>query len=299
MDSAAADQIVELSNGTRICCRIDGSPGGETVVLIAGLGQQLIAWPQALVDRLVADGYQVVRLDNRDAGRSSRSDRPAPGKLQLLAGRVRPDAYALEDMAADIVDLLDRLEIERAHLVGQSMGGMIAQVVAASAPAKVASLTSFFSTTGDPKVGQPNLRTKLLLTAPTPSTRERAVAGHLRMARHLQGRVYGMDTDHERAHAAEAWDRADGADPDAMARQIQAILASGDRTASLRTISVPTLVIHGDRDPIVDPSGGRATAAAIPGARHVTIAGMGHHLAPGLIERYADLITRNAQGAHA
>lgn len=287
----STDRFAELSNGLRICYRTDGDPAGEPVVLVAGLGQQLTVWPSELVEALVGRGYLVVRLDNRDVGRSSRIKQPVPGTLRMMLARPRPGAYTLGDMAGDVVALLDRLGLERVHLVGQSMGGMIAQTVAASAPERVLSLTSIYSTTGEAKVGQPSLRTKLMLMRRAARNVEEAVAGHLGMTRHLAGRGFPIDEDIERAYATEAWERAGGANGAGTARQIQAIQASGDRTAEVATIAVPTLVVNGDRDPIVHPTGGLATARAIPGARHVIVRGMGHHVAPTLVPRLVDEIT--------
>lgn len=293
----SADQFAEVGDGLRICYRLDGDPDGEPLVLVAGLGQQLTVWPQPLVDALVAEGYRVVRLDNRDAGRSTKVDQPTPGTLRMLLGRPRPGAYTLGHMAGDVVALLDHLGLERVHLVGQSMGGMIAQTVAACAPARVRSLVSIYSTTGDTKVGQASFRTKLMVTRRGPRDAEEAVAGHLAMTRHLAGRDFPIDEDAERAYAAEAWERAGGANGAGLARQIQAIQASGDRTAEVATITVPTLVVNGDRDLIVHPTGGVATARAVAGSRHVVIRGMGHHLAPTLVPRIVEEILTTHRSA--
>lgn len=286
----SADQYAVLSDGLRICYRTDGDPDGVPLVLVAGLGQQLTVWPQQLIDALVAEGYHVVRLDNRDVGRSSKVKQPTPGTLRMLLGRPRPGAYTLAHMAGDVVGLLDHLGLERVHLVGQSMGGMIAQTVAACAPGRVLSLVSVYSTTGDTKVGQASLKTKLMVTRRPPRTAEEYVAGHLLMTRHLAGRGFPIDEAVEHAYAAEAWERAGGANGAGVARQIQAIQASGDRTAEVATITVPTLVVNGDRDLIVHPTGGVATARAVAGSRHVVIRGMGHHLAPTLVPRLVEEI---------
>ncbi|WP_166969235.1 alpha/beta fold hydrolase [Brevibacterium atlanticum] len=296
--SNRSDRFAHLPSGLKLCYRREGDDAGPLVVLVAGIGQHLTAWPQALVDGLVARGFSVIRFDNRDVGRSTRIARPAPGDLRLLTARPRPDAYTLVDMARDVTGLLDAVAVDRAHLVGQSMGGMIAQTVAARVPRRVASLTSMISTTGHRRVGQPDPKSKLLLTAPPARTIEQAVSSHLRMTRHLSGRDYAIDPHFERSYAVEAWARDGGANPDGLARQIQAIQASGDRTAELGRISAPTLVVHGDRDVMVHPSGGRATAAAIADAQYVTIPGMGHHLAPGLVDHLLDLIAANVKRAH-
>jgi pimeloyl-ACP methyl ester carboxylesterase len=195
-------------------------------------------------------------------------------------------------MAADTVGLLDALGIERAHLVGMSMGGMIAQTVAARHPARVLTLTSIFSTTGHRRVGQPARSTLLRLARGPARTVEESVERHLAMLAHIGSTTFPPDQDHERAWATAVWDRCGGARSGApVARQIGAIQASGDRTAELARIAAPTLVVHGDRDLMVHPTGGRATADAVPGARHVEIAGMGHHLAPGVVDRLVELTT--------
>ncbi|WP_177524110.1 alpha/beta fold hydrolase [Quadrisphaera granulorum] len=304
------DRFVELPAGPRICFRDTAdSPGSveddderrEVVLLVAGLGQDLTAWPDAFVDGLVARGLRVVRLDNRDIGRSSRICAPAPGLLRQLFRRPRADAYDLVDMAADAVGVLDHLGIERAHVVGQSLGGMIAQVLAARRPDRVASLTSIYSTTGAAAVGGAARSTLWRLRHAPATTVEVAVERHLGMMRHLAGTGFPLDGDAaaaEEARARGAWERGGGpASRIGPARQIQAIAASGDRTAELAWVSAPTLVIHGDRDVMVDPSGGAATAAAISGARHVVIPGVGHHLAPGLVERLVSLIADHVAAA--
>ena len=289
---ATGDRFVDLPAGPRICHRVDGPDDGTPLLLVAGLGLDLTSWPQRMVDGFVERGFRVVRLDNRDAGRSLRIDAPPPGRLRQLLARPRPDAYDLADMAADTVGLLDALDIERVHLVGMSMGGMIAQTVAARHPARVLTLTSIFSTTGHRRVGQPARSTLLRLARGPARTVEESVGRHLAMLAHIGSTTFPPDEDHERAWATAVWDRCGGARSGApVARQIGAIQASGDRTAELARIAAPTLVVHGDRDLMVHPTGGRATADAIPGARHVEVAGMGHHLAPGVVDRLVELTT--------
>lgn len=291
------DRFVQLPAGPRICFRTapgDDDERREVVLLIAGLGQDLTAWPEAFVDALVARGLRVVRFDNRDIGRSSRVDAPSPGPMRQLLRRPRPDAYDLADMAADAVGLLDHLGVERAHVVGQSLGGMVAQVLAARRPDRVASLTSIYSTTGAAGVGGTARSTLWRLRHAPATTVEVAVERHLGMMRHLAGLGFPLDDDAaaaEEARARGAWERGGGpASRIGPARQIQAIAASGDRTAELARVTAPTLVVHGDRDVMVDPSGGVATAAAIPGARHVVVPGMGHHLPPALVDRLVELV---------
>jgi pimeloyl-ACP methyl ester carboxylesterase len=285
------EDFYEVGGGRRVCYRTDGDPSGEALLLIAGLSLDLTSWPQAMIDGLVGRGFFVIRFDNRDAGRTTPAQTPPPGLLR----RPRLDGYDLGDMAADAVGVLDHLGVGQAHVVGMSMGGMIAQTIAARYPSRIATLTSIYSTTGARRVGQPAASTMLMLANPGSRTREQAVRKHLTLMRHLAGTGFPLDETAAAEYAARAWDR--GLRQDAgrgIARQINAIYRSGDRTAELRRIAVPTLVIHGDRDRIVHPSGGRATAAAIPGARHVVIAGMGHDLAPGVTDRVVELIGAQA-----
>ncbi len=295
---ATSDRFCLLPGGNRVCYRTSGDPAGQPVILIAGLTLDLTSWPPAMVEGLVTRGFFVIRLDNRDVGRSTWATSKPPGRLRQLLRRPRRDGYDLADLAADTVGLLDHLGIERAHLVGMSMGGMIAQTVAARFPQRVHSLTSIFSTTGASNVGQPSVATLRLLTRPGSRTREQFVTRHVQLMRHLAGLRYPTHEPAAAEYAAGAWERGPGpAAAQGVARQINAILRSGDRTCELHRISAPTLVIHGDRDLIVHPSGGRATAEAIPGARHLTVAGMGHDLAPGVIDRLVGLITENAGAA--
>ncbi|WP_375541492.1 alpha/beta fold hydrolase [Quadrisphaera sp. INWT6] len=313
------DRFVDLPAGPRLCYRDSAGTGssdtrssgaqddvgrsGEVVLLVAGLGQDLTAWPDALVDGLVARGLRVVRFDNRDVGRSDRIAAPPPGRLRQLLRRPRSDAYDLADMAADAVGLLDHLGVERAHVLGQSLGGMVAQVVAARRPDRVASLTSVYSTTGAAGVGGTARSTLLRLRHAPAQTVEEAVVRHVGMMRHLSGLGFPLDdagVAAEEARARGAWERGGGpASRVGPARQIQAIAASGDRTAELGRITAPTLVVNGDRDVMVDPSGGLATVAAIAGARHVVVPGMGHHLATGLVDRLVELVGDHVAAAAA
>ncbi|MGW0037320.1 alpha/beta fold hydrolase [Gordonia sp. NPDC003376] len=297
----SADRRASLPSGIELCYRESGNPDGPPIVLISGLMEDLTGWSVAFLDALAARGFRIIRLDNRDAGRSSRIDAPPPNNLQQFLSMARPDAYTLDDMAQDVVGLLDHLGLDRVHTVGRSMGGMIAQALAAEHPDRVLTLTSLYSTTGDPAVGKVAFSTKRKLMARPPATLEQYIEAALAMLDHLGGRGYPYDRETEIAHARISWERAQAAGPgarEAGARQIQAIAASGDRTPRLRTIRVPTLVINGDRDLIVHPSGGDATARAIPGATHIVIRGMGHHIAPDLVTRIADEITtQTRQGA--
>jgi pimeloyl-ACP methyl ester carboxylesterase len=297
MRDDARDRLVTLAGGTRVCYRIDGDPGDPPVLLLAGLAEDLTTWSERFVSALVATGFQVIRMDNRDCGRSTYAITPPPSTLRQLLARPRRDAYTLADMAADAAQLIEHLGLGPAHLVGRSMGGMIAQTVAARYPELTASLTCLYSTTGDPKVGQPAASTMALIAAPPPRNRVQAVRAHLRMTAHLAGTGFPIDEVEEAGHAIETWNRTAGDGAAGTARQVQAIQASGDRTAEIARITAPTLVINGDRDLIVAPSGGDAIAAAIPGTRHVVIPGMGHHLPDALALRVADHVVAHLERA--
>jgi pimeloyl-ACP methyl ester carboxylesterase len=285
------DLFVQLADGRpRICYRVDGPPDGAPLLLLAGLGLDLTSWPQRMLDGFTGQGFRVIRVDNRDAGRSTRVAARPPGLLRQLFARPVPGAYDLADMAADAHGVLEYLGAGRAHLVGMSMGGMIAQTLAARHPDRVATLTSIFSTTGNRRVGQPASSTLLRMAKRPARTVQESTARHMSLLRHIGSTDFPPDDAEERAWVQRLWERGSGKPNHAgVARQIGAIQASGDRTALLRTIAAPTLVVHGDVDRMVHPSGGRATAAAIPGARHVEITGMRHHLAPGVQDRIVTL----------
>ena len=293
-DAESTDRYAALRSGMRICFRDFGDKADPAILLIAGLGEDLTFWTDSFLGSLVARGFRVVAIDNRDVGQSTFVAAPPPALWRQIAARPRGDAYALADMAQDAVGVLDCLGISRVHLVGRSMGGMIAQTVAAMAPARVLSLTSIYSTTGAKKVGRPALSTIRLLAAPPAKTRTAAVRAHLRLTRHIAGTGYPIDDAAEAAIAARGWDRSAGDPAAGVARQIQAIQRSGDRTAQLSRITAPTLVINGDRDLLVDPSGGEATVRAIRSAQHVVIPGMGHHIPEALVGPITQYISQHA-----
>lgn len=295
MSETSSEQLVRLADGTSICFRDTGHGDAPVVLLIAGLGEDLDAWGEPFVSALVAHGLRVVTMDNRDVGRSTFVGTPPPALWRQVLARPRAEAYSLRDMARDCVGVLDHLGVHQAHVVGRSMGGMIAQVLAATEPDRVLSLTSIYSTTGAGGVGQPARSTiGLLVLTPQARTRTAFVRAHLRMTQHIAGTAYPIDDAHEAAVAARAWDRSAGRPADGVARQIEAIQRSGDRTAQLRRITAPTLVLHGDRDLMVAPSGGVATVAAIGGAQHVVIPGMGHHLHHELVDPVARYVAGHA-----
>ncbi|WP_017240629.1 alpha/beta fold hydrolase [Streptomyces sp. SS] len=299
MPDDTEDRFVILPGGTRVCYRTEGESGAPPILLIAGLAEDLTMWSERFVSALADTGSQVIRMDNRDCGRSTYATTPPPSTLRQLLARPRRDAYTLADMAADAAQLIEHLGLGPVHLVGRSMGGMIAQTVAARYPELTRSLTSLYSTTGDPKVGRPAASTMALLAAPPPRNRMQAVRAHLRMTAHLAGTGFPIDEAEETDHAVQTWNRTAGDGAAGTARQVQAIHASGDRTAEIARITAPTLVINGDRDLIVAPSGGDATAAAIPDARHVVIPGMGHHLPNALAPLVADHVVGHLERASA
>jgi non-heme chloroperoxidase len=273
------DRFADLSDGLRICYRTYGAPERETILLIAGLGLQLISWPQDFISALVGEGYQVIAPDNRDAGRSSKLKTRPPGKLDLFLRRAPAENYDLNDMADDMSRLLTSLRVPAAHVVGMSMGGMIGQNFAARHPEQVRSLVSIFSTTGAKNVGQPAFSTVWRMGRPAPRSSAEAVERFVGMMRHIgDPTVPGIEAAWS-DYAARGWERSGNrANASGLLRQIAAVHKSGDRTAQLQRIRARTLVLHGDKDLMVHPSGGRATLQCIEGARMVTIAGMRHQI---------------------
>jgi pimeloyl-ACP methyl ester carboxylesterase len=276
-----------------------GSLTDPVVLLVMGLAAQLIQWPDGFLDRLVNRGLQVIRFDNRDAGHSTHFNAaPKPNLPAALAGDLSSAAYTLSDMAADAVGLLDALELDAAHVVGASLGGAIAQTMAIEHPARIRSITSMMSTTGNMTVGQAHPETlKALFSGPPATTRQAVMDRAVRAFSVVGSPGYATDPAEIAERAGLAWDR--DHDEIAVARQAVASVASGDRTSQLRALDVPALVIHGLADTMCDVSGGRATAAAIPRAELVLIDGMGHNLPPGLWERVADQIAEVVQRGEA
>jgi pimeloyl-ACP methyl ester carboxylesterase len=267
-----------------------GKPDAPVVLLIMGIAGQLINWPDAFCHALVEGGLQVVRFDNRDSGLSTHlTDAPPPDLPAVLAGNLSSVSYTLSDMAADGVGLLDALGFRKAHLVGASMGGAIAQTMAIEHPERVRSLTSMMSTTGNMSVGQPSPEVlREVFAGPRAVTRDEVIQQRLRAVRAAGSPGYPADEEEVAAAAGRAYDRS--YDPAGVARQAVATVASGDRTERLRHLEIPTLVIHGLADGMCDASGGRATAEAIPGAELVLIEGMGHDLPAGLRSQLAERI---------
>jgi pimeloyl-ACP methyl ester carboxylesterase len=291
------EAIVDVGRGIELAYEQLGDPAGVPLVLITGLGMQLQSWPDAFCALLADRGYRVFRFDNRDRGRSTHLGFRPPSPVRMMTKRWDPLQYELSDMAADTAGLLDALGLSSVHLVGASMGAMIAQTVAVRYPERVRSLTSIMSTTGAPRVGRPALSTWRLMLARPPRDRAEAMDRAARIFRHIASAGFPFDERRVREQAGIAWDR----DPRSAGtgRQLAAIVKSGDRTAELRGVIAPTLVIHGDRDLMVNPSGGAATMRAIPGARLETITGMGHDLPAEVWPGVCGLIDEHIRAADA
>ncbi|HEX6498904.1 MAG TPA: alpha/beta hydrolase [Micromonosporaceae bacterium] len=281
--------LARTTNGTiEIAYTVDGPPHGEPLLLVMGLGMQMIFWPDGFVAELVARGFTVARFDNRDVGLSTHLTGHRPASLPTMLARPAAGAvYDLDDMADDAVAVLDALDWSSAHIVGASLGGMIAQTVAVRHPSRVRTLTSIMSTPS-PRIGRPRPRALRVLVGHDARDREQAARRMVRVFRVIGSPGYPHDEAWLREAAAQAYDRAH--DPAGVRRQLAAIAASGDRRAGLANLRIPALVLHGEADPLVRPSGGRATAAAIPGARLVTYPGMGHDLPGDLWSTFADEI---------
>jgi pimeloyl-ACP methyl ester carboxylesterase len=275
-----------------------GDPSRPALLLVMGLATQMLGWREAFCAQLAERGFHVIRYDNRDVGRSTRfsAHRP-PTTRELILRDARAAAYTLADMADDGVGLLDHLGIARAHVVGASMGGMIAQTMAVRHPDRVLTLVSIMSNTGARWSGQPSPRLYGILLKRAPADREGFVERQVEVLRRIGSPGFPRDEDDLRQMATMSFER--GHDPAAAGRQLAAILASGDRTEALRRLNVPTVVVHGSDDPLIDVSGGKATAAAIPGAELVLIEGMGHDLPRALWLRFVDLIAQSAERAQA
>jgi pimeloyl-ACP methyl ester carboxylesterase len=286
--------MAPVGGGIELCYQEMGDPDGEPLLLIMGLATQMIAWSDEFCAMLAERGFRVVRFDNRDIGRSSRVRAGVPNVLDTLVGRGKP-AYRLRDMADDTVGLMDHLGIESAHVVGASMGGMIAQCTAIGHPDRVRSLCSIMSTTGSRRVGHPSYKTFGLLLGKPPREREAAIERVIKTFKVIGSPGYPFDEERIREIASRSFDR--GHSQAGIARQLHAITASGDRTPHLRELDLPAVVIHGKSDMLVNPSGGRATARAIPAARLKLIDGMGHDMPRQLWPTFVEEISCNAARA--
>ncbi len=280
-----------VSTGITLEYEVHGE--GDPLLLVMGLGGQLVAWPSSFIDGLVDRGFKVITFDNRDIGLSTKIDAAPPTKMQsamfTISRRFAKSAYLLSDMAKDAVGLLDALNIERAHVVGMSMGGMIAQTLAIEHPSRVRSLTSIMSTTGNPRVGRPKTTVALRAAKLTGGSKETFADRQAALFKLFSGSLYDELEIREVAKLSLERDFT----PDGTARQMAAIMASPDRTPQLKKLNVPTLVVHGLEDGLVQPSGGYATTQAIPGARLLAFPDMGHNLPQARIPEILDEIKRN------
>jgi pimeloyl-ACP methyl ester carboxylesterase len=286
------------TNGIELEYETFGDPSRPAMLLIMGLGIQMLGWDERFCNLLADRGFHVIRFDNRDIGLSSKIEGgPAPNPIQLMAGDYSSASYTLDDMADDTAGLLDALDIDAAHVVGVSMGGMIAQTLACRHPDRVLSLTSIMSSTGSRETGQPKPEVLAALITPVPPERAAYIDATVNMFRLIGSPAYPLDDRELRKVIAASYDRS--YHPAGFLRQLAAIAASGDRSQAICDIGAPTLVLHGEDDPLITVSGGEATAAAIPGAKLVKIPGMGHDLPPQLWPRFIDEIVENAERASA
>jgi pimeloyl-ACP methyl ester carboxylesterase len=282
------------ANGIIIEYESFGPHDAPPILLIMGLGGQLTLWPVEFCEALVARGFRVIRYDNRDTGLSTKFDHagvPDMAALMMasLTGKKPDVAYTLDDMAADVIGLLDALGFDRAHIVGASMGGMIAQMVAATYPERTLSLTSIMSTTGNPAIPPARPEALAVLTnRPATTDPDALVAFSVNAARVIGSPAYPASEDRLMARVRADLQRSYS--PTGYMRQMAAVVASGDRRAKLATIAAPTLVIHGDADPLVSIEGGRDTAANIKGAELRIVPGMGHDLPLELVDTIADAV---------
>lgn len=289
--ATAPDPTFAPSNGIEICYEDLGDPHGLPLLLIMGFTAQLTAWPDDFCKLLGDRGFRVIRFDNRDSGLSTLME----GTVDLagiFTGAPVTAIYSLGDMAADAAGLLDHLRIAAAHIVGASMGGMIAQRFALDFTAKTLSLCSIMSTTGAPGIGQPSDAAAAALLGPAATTRDEAIAAGIAGAKVIGSPAYPAPDEEIAERSGAGYDRSFR--PAGSARQLGAILTQEDRTEALHELRVPTLVIHGADDALVNVSGGHATAAAVPDAEMVEIPGMGHDLPAALYEQIVDAIADNA-----
>lgn len=296
---------VQIENGLDIAYDEFGEASAPPMLLIMGLGTQMIAWPDPFCEGLAAHGLRVIRFDNRDVGLSTKfHDAQSPGMLRLLIGsklglKPRGIPYDLYDMARDAVFLMDRLSVETAHVVGASMGGMIAQILGARHGTRVRSLTSIMSTTGNPKLPGPSaeVRKQMFLKRPKDPDRETLIQHSMRTIRMIGSPGFPTSDEELREKVERSFDRAFY--PPGYMRHITAIVATGDRSAEVSGIKVPTLVVHGADDPLVPLACGKDTVARIEGARFEVIAGMGHDLPTALVPDLVEMIGGHAKASEA
>jgi len=295
--------ITTPTTGIELFYEDHGDPAHPPILLVMGLGAQLTLWPDEFVEALVTRGFRVIRFDNRDIGLSQKmaGERPPKVLWQVLwtkLGFPPRVPYTLTDMADDAAGLMDALSIDRAHVVGASMGGMIAQLMAVHHPDRLLTLTSIFSTTGNPKLPKAEKEAMDALTAPLESLDEEVVVAHgIRVQRAIGSPAYRPSEEKIRERVLKTVRRS--VYPDGLPRQLAAIIEDGDRRDRLARVTAPTLVMHGEDDPLVKVEAGEDTAMAISGARLVTIPGWGHDLPVELVERLADEIASHARAAQS
>jgi pimeloyl-ACP methyl ester carboxylesterase len=288
-----------LVNGVELAWDSFGDPDAPPLVLIMGLGAQMVAWDEAFCARLAeAGGHRVIRFDNRDIGHSTHlSHLGVPDiqalMMQAMAGKPLQVPYTLRDMAADCIGLLDALNIERAHIVGASMGGAIGQELAIHHPQRMRSFTSIMSTTGNPALPPPTPEAMAVLFSPTPTTFEAYLPHYKKVWHVLRGPDFPLDEARDAERAQLIFLR--GLNPGGVARQLAAIFASGNRKPALRDVRVPTLVIHGDADPLVPVACGVDVADAIAGAKLLRIPRMGHALPISMWPQIIDAIAAHTR----
>ena len=289
-----------LPNGIELEYRTTGDPTDPVLLAVCGYTSQLISWRQGYIDQLAAQGLFVVQFDNRDVGLSTKLDgrhvSPAAVFEARFAGRELPPVpYTLSDMAADGIGLLDHLGVDRAHVVGNSMGGMIVQTMAIEHPGRVASVTSIMSSTGDPEVGQAMPEAREALLADSSPVRDEYIEASV-SSMIWASKKYG-DPEYLRRLAAEQYDRC--FHPEGAPRQLAAVYASGDRSEALAALEVPMLVIHGRDDTLISPSGGEGTAELVPGSKFLLLSDMGHDMPPPLWPVLAEAIGGHVRTALA
>jgi pimeloyl-ACP methyl ester carboxylesterase len=293
LKSTASGERTAVVGKLKLCYETFGDAGHPPLLLVMGLASQMLLWDEQFCERLAAEGFWVIRFDNRDVGRSTvMREARIPKRWELLTRHAGGAAYSLDEMAADAVGLLDHLGIGAAHIVGVSMGGMIAQLIAINHPDRVLSLVSIMSTTGNRRVGRPHPRMALRMLRPASREREGYIKDHIETYRQIGSTRFDLEEEHKRERAGRCFDR--GIHPAGSLRQMAAIVTAPDRTHRLAEIRVPTTVIHGDADPLVNVSGGRATADAVPGARLLILPAMGHDMPRELWPQIIDAIVKNA-----
>ena len=292
------NELFETVGGVELCYETYGDESAPPVLLIMGLGTQMIGWPAEFCEGIAERGFHVIRYDNRDVGHSTRFDSfPPPRTTELVTQRPKRLAYTLRDLADDAAGLLDALGIESAHVVGASMGGMIGQLFAIHHPERVRSFVSIMSTTGARWVGQPAAAVYPFFMKPMPKTKDEYIKRGLKLWALIGSPGFPTSDEDRREQLELAYER--GLSPAGTMRQLGAIVDSGNRSRDLRRIKAPTLVIHGTKDKMVRVSGGKATAKAIPGAELELIEGMGHDMPRAVWPRLIAGIEQTAARAAA